>query len=223
MGGRRPTLSFGRLRHESCAVPETPAPQTPSSGRDNWIEITTAVVLGTAGLLATWATYQAALWDSQQAEHYSRANALRTIASRRALQADGQQAVEFDLFNVWLEAQARGDHRLATFYRDRFPDDFRAAFEDWLAAKPLSGGAPPFPFTMPSYRPKGAAEAKALEAQADTTFKQGQSDNRISDSYSQATVFLGMALSQAAFILIFSLFVNSLAQTALRMRDASAA
>ena len=35
-------------------------------------------------------------------------------------------------------------------------------------------------------------------------------------------VFLGMALSQAAFILIFSLFVNSLAQTALRMRDASA-
>ena len=36
-------------------------------------------------------------------------------------------------------------------------------------------------------------------------------------------VFLGMALSQAAFILIFSLFVNSLAQTALRMRDAGAA
>lgn len=33
--------------------------------------------------------------------------------------------------------------------------------------------------------------------------------------------FLGMILSQAAFILIFSLFVNSLAQTALRLRDAS--
>jgi hypothetical protein len=34
-------------------------------------------------------------------------------------------------------------------------------------------------------------------------------------------VFLGMALSQASFILIFSLFVHSLAQTALRMRDVS--
>ena len=34
-------------------------------------------------------------------------------------------------------------------------------------------------------------------------------------------VFLGMALSQAAFILIFAMFVHSLAQTALRMRDAS--
>jgi hypothetical protein len=33
-------------------------------------------------------------------------------------------------------------------------------------------------------------------------------------------VFLGMALSQAAFIVIFSLFVHGLAQTALRMRDA---
>lgn len=34
-------------------------------------------------------------------------------------------------------------------------------------------------------------------------------------------VFLGMALSQAAFIVIFSLFVHSLAQTALRLRDAN--
>ena len=35
--------------------------------------------------------------------------------------------------------------------------------------------------------------------------------------------FLGIALSQAAFIVIFALFVHSLAQTALRMRDAGAA
>jgi hypothetical protein len=36
-----------------------------------------------------------------------------------------------------------------------------------------------------------------------------------------AGVFLGMAISQAAFIIIFSLFVNSLAQTALRLRDSN--
>lgn len=35
--------------------------------------------------------------------------------------------------------------------------------------------------------------------------------------------FLGMALSQAAFIVIFALFVHGLAQTALRLRDANAA
>jgi hypothetical protein len=35
--------------------------------------------------------------------------------------------------------------------------------------------------------------------------------------------FLGIALSQAAFIVIFSLFVHSLAQTALRMRDVNPA
>ncbi|MDD5302091.1 MAG: hypothetical protein PHS14_03195 [Elusimicrobia bacterium] len=33
--------------------------------------------------------------------------------------------------------------------------------------------------------------------------------------------FLGMALSQALFIVIFSLFVHSLAQTALRLRDSN--
>jgi hypothetical protein len=194
MAGRSPKLWFECFRHEFCAVSETPPSETPSKGRDNWIEVTTAVVLGTAGLLATWAAYQSALWDSQQAEHYSRANSLRTVASQRALQADARQAMEVSLFTVWLEAQARGDRRLATFYRDRFPDDLRPAFEDWLSTRPLSGGAPPFPFAMPSYRPKGVAEAQRLETQAEATFKQGQSDNRVSDNYGQATVFLGMAL-----------------------------
>ena len=33
--------------------------------------------------------------------------------------------------------------------------------------------------------------------------------------------FLGMALSQAAFIVVFALFVNGLAQTTLRLRDAN--
>ena len=35
-------------------------------------------------------------------------------------------------------------------------------------------------------------------------------------------VFLGMAISQAAFILIFSLFVQGLAETVLRLRDVNA-
>lgn len=35
--------------------------------------------------------------------------------------------------------------------------------------------------------------------------------------------YLGMALSHAAFIIIFSLFVHSLAQTALRLRDSNRA
>lgn len=37
-----------------------------------------------------------------------------------------------------------------------------------------------------------------------------------------AGVFLGMALSQAIFILVFALFVNGLAEAALRLRDANA-
>ncbi len=37
-----------------------------------------------------------------------------------------------------------------------------------------------------------------------------------------AGVFLGMALNQAAFIVIFSLFVHGLAETAVRLRDVNA-
>jgi hypothetical protein len=39
--------------------------------------------------------------------------------------------------------------------------------------------------------------------------------------WSLSMEFIGMALSQALFIIIFSLFVHSLAQTALRLRDSN--
>ena len=44
----------------------------------------------------------------------------------------------------------------------------------------------------------------------------------VRQNYHLEIEFLGLALSQAAFIVIFSLFVHSLAQTALRLRDANA-
>jgi hypothetical protein len=43
----------------------------------------------------------------------------------------------------------------------------------------------------------------------------------VRQSYHLELEFIGTALSQAAFILIFALFVHSLAQTALRLRDAN--
>lgn len=159
------------------------------------IEVAAAAVLAAAALATSWASYQAALWDGEQAASYSRAEGLRVEAASSAQLASARASVDVGLFTAWLNAWAGGDERLAGFYAARFPPAFRPAFDAWVATGPLTNPhAPPSPFAMPIYRPTGASEAKALKARAAAEFERGQRDNDISDNYVQAAAILAMAL-----------------------------
>jgi hypothetical protein len=163
--------------------------------RDGWMEVVIAIVLSAGGLMTSWASYQAALWDGEQAAHYSRANALRVMATRVRLESDARHAVEINLFNGWLEAKAKEDERLAGFYQVRFPADMLPAFQAWVELKPLKNpNAPLSPFAMPGYRPEGLAQSQRLETQADATYATGQNANTVSDLFTQGAVFLATAM-----------------------------
>jgi hypothetical protein len=58
--------------------------------RDGWVEIVIATVLSAAALMTSWATYQAALWDGDQAANYSHANGLRVVSTRVRLEAESR-------------------------------------------------------------------------------------------------------------------------------------
>ncbi len=166
-----------------------------SGGREGWIEVVIAIVLSVAGLLTSWSSYQASLWDGEQAAHYSRANTLRVDSSNAKLAAESHRAIQITLFNAWLQAEASGNARLANFYEARFPPDLKPAFETWRALNPLTNpAAPDSPFATPGYRPAGQERGEALSAEADKAFDEGQKANAISDVYTQGTVFLAMAL-----------------------------
>jgi hypothetical protein len=162
---------------------------------DSWMEVVIAVVLSAGGLMTSWASYQAALWDGQQAAHYSRANALRVMATRARLEADSRRAIEINLFNSWLQAKAQGDEPMAKFYADRFPPDMKPAVNAWLLLRPLKDPTAPLsPFALPSYKPEGLAGADKLEVEADSTFARGQDDNRVSDLFTQGAVYMATAM-----------------------------
>jgi hypothetical protein len=168
------------------------------------LEVVTAVVIGLAGLTAAWADFQGSLWEGVQAEDYARANDLRTRASRQSLRADGEQSMELGLFVAWLNAETAGEARLAGFYRDRFPQDFRGPFESWLLLKPLdNASAPPSPFAMPAYRSKARLEADALQRESDSAFKDGQGANKKSDDFGQANLALTTSLALAGIAQVF--------------------
>jgi len=168
------------------------------------LEVASAVILSIAALASSGASYEAGLWDGEQAAHYSQAGALRVEASRAALEGDALRAIEVQTFGAWLQAKSRGDDPLADFFQARFPADFRPAFNAWMADHPLSNpSAAPTPFVMPAYRSPGRAEASALDARADMTFEKGQYDNAVSDAFEQGATVLAIALFFAGIGQVF--------------------
>lgn len=165
------------------------------SRRDRLIEVVIAIVLSIGGLMSSWASYQAALWDGEQMAYYSRANAQRMLAARERLESDAHHAIEVNLFNGWLQAWAHGDHALAEFYAARFPANFKPAFNAWLATRPLTNPkAPPSPFAMAERRLDGRNRGARLEAEADKIFAAGQDANRTSDLFTQGALILATSM-----------------------------
>ncbi|HEY2356700.1 MAG TPA: hypothetical protein VGH86_04565 [Phenylobacterium sp.] len=188
----------------------------PDNNRHEWAEVGAAVVLGVAGLLTSWSTYQASLWDGEQAAHYSQANATRVEASEAAIRANQREAVEIGLFTQWLNAQAHGDEKLAEFFRARFPPELAGPFEAWLVLRPLQNPkAPLSPFDDGGFKPLGREHAAQLEAQADAMFQSGQRANQISDAYVQATVFCATALFFAGIGQVFRVWLVRMVLVAL--------
>lgn len=160
-----------------------------------WLEALIVVSLSVAALTTTWSTYQAALWDGEQAASYTRANALRIEGAKASARADILEAVDLAIFSSWLNAVGAGETQLQDFYYARFRPDFRQAFDAWTALHPLTNpDAPQGPFVMKEYSLPERVQAEALAAKAQAIFDQGQRDNDIGDIYVQATVILASAL-----------------------------
>ena len=160
-----------------------------------WLEAMIVITLSVAALTTTWSTYQAALWDGEQAANYSRANALRIESTKASARADALESVDLAIFSAWLDAKAAGHTQLQDFYYARFRPDFRVAFKAWDELHPLTNPeAPQGPFMMKEHRLPERAQAEELEAKAQAVFDQGQRDNDIGDIYVQATVILASAL-----------------------------
>jgi hypothetical protein len=166
-----------------------------ASAKSNLIEMVTAIVLSVAGLMASWASHQGAIWNGMQTVHFGRANFERGAASRARFEGDMVRAIQVDLFSDWIEAKSRGNESLAQFYRTRMPENFRSTFEAWLATRPLENPeAPPTPFAMDSYHPPGFAEAEKSEKDAEAQFALGEEASRTSYAYNRAGVVLATAM-----------------------------
>ncbi len=170
-------------------VSEKPSPETTR------LDLASAVVLGVAALATAYASFQAELWDGEQAALYTEANALRVEASEASLRAGQLEGADLMSFGAFLSAFASNDELLRDFYVQRFRPEFRRVFDIWIASRPLENpGAAPTPFALPDYELEERRLASDLERQAQEKFAAGETANEKGDKFILATVIFANAL-----------------------------
>lgn len=182
-----------RVERAERAVPESET--TRRVRLERGVEIILAVMLGAVALATAWSGYQSASWGGVQAVKFSQAGALRTESTRASTRSGQLVQIDVALFGNWVNAYAAGDEALTGFWEQRFRDEFRPAFEAWVATEPITNpNAPGSPFEMSEYRLSDVEEAQRLEQEAEATFKEGQAANQQGGDYVRNTVILATVL-----------------------------
>jgi hypothetical protein len=172
----------------------TPA-KAPDDERRGWQELIVTVLLVVAALATSWSSYQATRWNGEQAAASGRTNGIRILAARADGLARSQTQVDVATFIAWADADVRGETKVADFYVDRFRDEFKPAYDAWIALEPLSNpDAPPTPFAMDEYQVAAKGEAERLDAQAEASAAEVRLDIQRSSNYVLTVVLYAVVL-----------------------------
>jgi hypothetical protein len=162
---------------------------------DRHFELAATVLLAVAAVATAWASYQSARWHGEQARAQSASIAARVESTRAANVANRQGQIDVALFTQWVDAYARNETELATFYDKRFRPEFRPAFDAWVATRPRKNpSAPLSPFAMPQYKLAANAASNRLEVKAAASSQRAGSFIQRADDYSLAVVLFASSL-----------------------------
>jgi hypothetical protein len=170
-------------------------PATSSKPKRDRLEIVVTVLLSIAAVMTAWSSYQANRWTGEQAKAASRTNALRIQAARAQTLAQDETQVDVATFIQWVNASAAGDTTLQSFYVSRFRDEFKPAFDAWIATDPFANpDAPPTPFKLPQYRVASKLETTRLDAASEASSLEVAEDIQRSGNYVLAVVLFAAVL-----------------------------
>ena len=168
---------------------------TRAARADHRLELAAVVLLAIAAVATAWSSYQSSRWHGKQAQAQSASIAARVESTRASGVANRQTQIDVALFTQWVDAYAREQSELASFYRQRFREEFTPAFDAWIATRPLRNpDAPLSPFALPEYKLAATAEAATLEARAAAASNNVGTYIQRADNYVLAVVLFAAAL-----------------------------
>lgn len=88
--------------------------------RNQWLEVTSAIVLSLATTASAWCAYQATLWNGVQTFNLAAANDANRRASAATFAAMQGRAFDASMIISYLEAMTRGDEKMERVLYQRF-------------------------------------------------------------------------------------------------------
>jgi len=169
--------------------------QVPDTERERLLELVVTVLLAWAALVSAWSAYEASRFSGAQGDANNAASALRIESAKAESRAGQLELVDTIAFEQWVTAVSAADAKLAAFREKRFREEFRPAFQAWLALDPLKNpDAPRTPFTLKEYKVAAQERADALAAEAETHTAKGSSESSTGDRYVLAVVLFAAGL-----------------------------
>jgi hypothetical protein len=159
------------------------------------MDIIFAILLLIATLSTAFCVYQATRWNGVQAVDFGESAKYRTESIRATTAANSQVIVDVQVFLSWVNAVSNGDLNEAKFLKERFREEFKPAFEVWIAKANTTNPIPPgTPFELPEYTVAKYAESDLLEENATKAFNEGKDANTNGDLYISNTVLFAIVL-----------------------------
>ena len=158
------------------------------------IEIVILLLLATATVASAWCIYEASAWGNVQMENVGAIALLQGESNRLNSDDNALRTIDVNLFLSWVQAASENQTGRMVFLEDRFRDEFRPAFNEWLqGAQPgeIPGGTP---FSLPSYSLKTSRELEQLQLNMSASLDNVRQANANSDSYVLTTVFGALVL-----------------------------
>jgi hypothetical protein len=162
--------------------------------RTDWIEIAAAVLLALATIIAAWSAYQSTRWGGEQAAASSSALAARTTASQATTLFAGQTQIDVQLWILWLQQRQVQDASAETFVEERFREEFKPAFDAWLAQVPDGSVPPGTPFEVEEWASEARDEATRLNEEAETFATDASRANQLGDNFVLTAVLMASVL-----------------------------
>lgn len=179
--------------------------------RTDRLEMLFTVIMALAAIGTAWAGFESSKWGGVQSRFNSEASAARADANRKFGEAGQLRTLDVVTFTQWLTAlntEIQSNPSLfpsegyvpdpasgSGFLYSRFRDEFRPAFDAWLAQQPLRNpNAPKTPFVMPEYQLASQMEAEELMAKAESRANESQAAGELSDNYVLTGVLFALVL-----------------------------
>ena len=190
-------------------VVSAPPPKWP------WFEPSCAILMAVASVATAWCSYESSCWSGESGSLEAHSDKLQRHATAQHLESRQIEEMQLRLFTEVIDARMGGNEKLARFYADRFGEEFKPAYEKWIALNPFDDAkAPPHPFVRSLYTPRFEEEIRDAHAEAAKAEAASNVAGHVASSYLANTVSL-------ATVILFAATAEKFAQP--RVRGASLA